>query len=324
MGPILGEARPAAELIARGPDLGRRIVSESDAADWPRRAALSAVTCPVCRTIVDNSARQCPSCGFRPGSLPDSVLPNFGLGTTDYTFQSASGVDYDYSVHSDKNGTSYFVSFTAPGGPELEIHILDGPGGPARWSLFVWLNDVLVTPGGMVRAAELQPPLRQVVVSALQEINAESEARRFHAYAGIAQGRRQPFAEATPLDRLRADFDLGPDNYEFDSDRRWHYLYEAGTADTLASVTFDAPSGSEIVFVFKPTDAGSRRDVRLKVFLDDVNATERRSLLTVAQFPEPIQWLIGAAIADLNAESERRKARLHATIARAAFREPGT
>jgi hypothetical protein len=285
---------------------------------------LSAVTCPVCRTIVDSSGRRCPVCGFRPGSLPDFVLPNFGLGPTGYTFQSVSGVDYDYSDDSDKNGPSYSLSFTAPGGSEFTVAIFEVPVGPVRWTLLVYLNNVLVTPGGIVRAAELQSPLRQVVASALYDINAESEARRFHAYSGIAQGRRQASTESTPLDRLRADFDLGHDDFEFDSDRRWHYLYEAETADTLASVTFDAPSGSEVVFVFKPTDAGSRRDVRLKVFLDDVSATVRRPLLTVAQFPQPIQWLIGAAIADLNAESESRKARLHATIARAAFREPGS
>ena len=284
---------------------------------------MSVATCPVCRTFVDSSVRQCPTCGFRPGSLPDSLLPNFGLGTNDYTFQSAGGVDYDYSVHSDKKSTSYSVSFTASGSSDLNIVILEAPEGPASWNLFVWLNDVLATPGGIVRAAELQQPLRQVVLSAVQDINAESEARRFHAYSGIAQGRRQAFAETTPLDRLRADFDLGPDDYEFDSDRKWHYLYEAETADALAAISFEAPSGSEVVFLFKVNDAGSRRDTRLRVLLDDVDATERGLLLTVAQFPEPIQWLIAAAIGDLNAESERRKARLHAAIARAAFHEPG-
>ena len=48
-------------------------------------------------------------------------------------------------------------------------------------------------------------------------------------------------------------------------------------------------------------------------FIDDVRVSEA-PLLTVRQFPEPIQWLMRDAIADLNLESEARAARRRETL----------
>ena len=52
---------------------------------------------------------------------------------------------------------------------------------------------------------------------------------------------------------------------------------------------------------------------RIVAFIDDVEVNEA-PLLTVRQFPEPIQWLMGDAIADLNSESQVRAARRRETL----------
>ena len=114
---------------------------------------MALVTCPVCRAIIDNSASQCPICQYRPGSWPDALLPTFGLGLTNYTFQSARGVDYDFRVHQAKGPTSFSLTFTAPGGSELMISVFRGIGEPAPWNLYVWLDDVDLTAHGSIQRA---------------------------------------------------------------------------------------------------------------------------------------------------------------------------
>ena len=77
-----------------------------------------------------------------------------------------------------------------------------------------------------------------------------------------------------------------------------------------------------MAIAFEMMNTGARRDTRLMLSLDGTLVTERRALLSVAQFPQQVQWLISSAVADLNAESERRKIHREAAIARAAFHEP--
>jgi hypothetical protein len=123
-------------------------------------------------------------------------------------------------------------------------------------------------------------------------------------------------------DRLRSDFDLGPEDDDFTSARDWECEFFAATSKGLAAVRFSAPSGSDVFLVFEPQTAGGRREVRITALIDDVKVSEA-PLLTDRQFPEPIQWLMRDAIADLNSESQVRAVRRRETLDRVGRRRDG-
>ena len=247
----------------------------------------------------------------------DSLLPDFDLGASYYRFQSDRGTDY--TLVPSKDGYAS-VLFEAPSG--VEIGLLTSPDGTphaAGWRFSVTVDGELLEGLGFHRTGEVPRPLRQLIGDAIADLNAESQARRQRHRAVIERaGQATPAvaSEPTPLDRLRSDFDLGPEDDDFTSARGWDYEYIAATSKDFAAVRFTAPSSSDIFLVFEPQTAGGRREVRVTALVDDVEVSEA-PLLTVRQFPEPIQWLMHNAIADLNWESEARAARRRETLDRA-------
>lgn len=234
------------------------------------------------------------------GSAGDRLLLDFDLGTSDYEFRSASGTDYTYYAR-DRDGWSS-AEFVAAGGAEVLIVI-----SPDR-RLYPVVDGDDVGETGYARAGEIEEPLGRLIAAAVADLNAESSARRDHRRAVLeAAGSRVPTSAPlpTPGDRLRSDFDLGPENFEFTSARGWAYEYVAEDDDGPPCVILIAPSGSRVFMVFVVRQAGWRREVRVAATVDGVDVADS-PLLTVDQFPEPVQWLFRDAFADLNEESVRR------------------
>lgn len=251
----------------------------------------------------------------RLGSLYDdqSLRPDFDLGPTSYVFQSERGTDYTYVPSDDGQPT---VGFASPSGAAIWLLATwEGVPHASRWQFFVTVDG---EPLGrdVLRAADVPKPLRQLMSNAISDLNAESRARRQRHGEVIeraAQTASAMASEPTPADRLRSDFDLGSADMAFTSARGWEYEYMAPTSKASAGAEFMAPSGSDVFLVFEPGTADGRREVRIVAFIDDVEVNEA-PLLTVRQFPESIQWLMGDAIADLNLESEARAARRRETL----------
>ena len=252
-----------------------------------------------------------------------SLQVDFDLGATYYVFQSDRGTDYTFV--SSKGGEPT-VRFEAPSG--VEIWLLASPEGvvhASRWRFFITVDGVPLG-RGFLRAGEVPKPLRQLISNAIFDLNAESRARRQRLREVIeraAQTASADTSEPTPSDRLRHDFDLGSEDVDFTSARGWVYEFFAETRKTLAAVRFGAPSGSDVFLVFEPQTTGGHRDVRITASIDDVEVSEA-PLLTVRQFPEPIQWLMSDAIADLNSESEARVVQRREALDRAGSRPDGS
>jgi hypothetical protein len=254
----------------------------------------------------------------------ERLAPDFDLGVTGYVFQSEGGTDYTYS-HDRQHG-EVFVQFAAPDGGRLDL--LFEPRGSGRersWFFSIWVDDQMLGDRSFLRASEVAGPLRQLLRAAILALNTESDARRQRQQAAIERaGGAAPLAARlpTPLDRLRGDFDLGDEDYDFVTARGWEYSYLARSRKAYAATAFTAPSGADVMLLFIPETAGSRREVRLLAVVDEVDVNDD-PFLTVRQFPEPIQWLIRNAIADLNAESEARAVR-RGEILNLAGRRPDT
>jgi len=252
-----------------------------------------------------------------------SLRPDFDLGATYYVFQSDRGTDYTYVPSKDGRPT---VRFEAPSGAEMWLLVSpDGMPHASRWRFFVTVGGEPLGERGFHLAREIPRQLRQLIGDAIADLNAESQSRIQRQRVVVekaAQTAPVATSESTPLDRLRGDFDLGREDDEFTSARGWEYEYTAATSKELAAVRFSAPSGSDVFLVFEPQTAGGRREVRITALIDDVEVSEA-PLLTVRQFPEPIQWLMRDAIADLNWESEARAARRRDTLDRAGRKPDG-
>jgi hypothetical protein len=240
---------------------------------------------------------------IRPG---DGLVPDFDLGDQPYIFQSDHGVDYSY-IPLSKGDVS--VTFLTPAGTTIALLVLAEPPVGERYRLFwVIVDGELLSGMDFRRAQDVPAPLRDVISRAVMDLNAEHEARRQRRAEVIERaGATAPSVteEPTPLDRLRSDFDLGPEDFDFVSARGWEYQYYAGDDETPAAICFTAPSNAVVFLALQPQTGGSRREIRIWARIDDVEVSET-PLLTVTQFPGPIQWLIRSAIADLNEASKSR------------------
>lgn len=257
----------------------------------------------------------------RLGSMFDdqSLRSDFDLGPTSYVFQSERGTDYTYVPSDDGQPT---VGFVSPSGAEIWLLATwEGVPHASRWQFFATVD------GGslgrdFLRAGDVPKPLRQLISDAISDLNAESQARRQRHRDVIQRAAQTSSAiasEPTPPDRLRSDFDLGSEDRDFTSARGWVYEFFTEAPKTLAAVRFAAPSGSEVFLAFEPQTTGGHREVRVVALIDDIEISED-PLLTVGQFPEPIQWLMRDAIADLNSESEAWAARRREALDRAGRR----
>lgn len=243
-----------------------------------------------------------------------SLRPDFDLGPTSYVFQSERGTDYTYYVPSDDGQPT--VGFASPSGAAIWLLATwEAVPHASRWQFFVTVDGESLG-RDFLRAGDVPKPLRQLMSNAISDLNAESRARRQRHNEVIERAGHTASAvasEPTPAHRLRSDFDLGSADLAFTSARGWEYEYTAPTSKASAGAGFMTPSGSDVFLVFEPDTAGGRREVRIVAFIDDVEVNEA-PLLTVRQFPEPIQWLMRDAIADLNLESEARAARRRETL----------
>jgi hypothetical protein len=240
---------------------------------------------------------------IRPG---DGLVPDFDLGDQPYIFQSDHGVDYSY-IPLDKGNVS--VTFLTPAGTTIALLVLAEPPVLEKYRrFFVIVGSETLGGTGFRYAQDVPTPLRDVIRRAVIDLNAEHESRcRRRAEVIERAGATAPSVteEPTPLDRLRSDFDLGPEDFDFVSARGWEYQYCAGDDETPAGICFTAPSNAVVFMAFQPQTGGSRREIRIWARIDDVEVSET-PLLTVTQFPGPIQWLIRSAIADLNEASRSR------------------